>query len=242
MRWGYRFAISLGLVLMALGVAVMLSGPKTVGVLCIVVYGAGLGLAVPAANLLVAGANPERRSAALNLLNVFWSMGAVACPFMVAAAEKIQHIPTFLLSVAVFAVVVAIGIALMRGNIAEPMSAGDKVSILPTIRRHKFSIVIFAALFFLYVGVETGFGQWIASYVKSLGTLALAVALATPSVFYSSLMIGRWIAPALLRVIDDVKLVQAGLLLACAGISQANGRRDGAGQFVPQRQRWALIW
>jgi fucose permease len=58
-----------------------------------------------------------------------------------------------------------------------------------------------------------------ASYVKSLGTLPLATALATPSFFYASLMIGRWLAPALLRLIDDVRLVQAGLLLACAGMS-----------------------
>ena len=47
-----------------------------------------MGLAVPAANLLVAEVNPGRRSATLNLLNFCWSAGAVACPFLVAAAAK----------------------------------------------------------------------------------------------------------------------------------------------------------
>src|SRR5262252_10641584 len=114
-RWGYRFAINFGLVLMALGVAFLLSGPKIIGVLSIAAYGAGLGLAVPAANLLVAAANPERRSATLNLLNFFWSLGAVACPFFIAAAATRRHIPTFLFSLAMFGVIVAIGIAAMRG-------------------------------------------------------------------------------------------------------------------------------
>ena len=50
----------------------------------------------PAANLLVAEVHPGRRGAALNLLNVSWSVGAVACPFLVAAAAKLHEIPLFL--------------------------------------------------------------------------------------------------------------------------------------------------
>jgi len=218
-RRGYRFAINFGLILMALGVAFLLSGPKIIGVLSIAAYGAGLGLAVPAANLLVAAANPERRSATLNLLNFFWSAGAVACPFLVAAAAKIGHIPSFLLSVAIFGAIVAVGIAAMRGTVAEPAAARDGVSTLLTIRSRFRPFVILALLFLFYVGVENAFGQWMASYAKSLGTLTLTVALETPSLFYSSLMIGRWLAPALLRIINDVRLAQCGLLLACAGMA-----------------------
>src|ERR1700730_8981548 len=62
-RWGFRFAIKTGLVLMSAGVASLLAGPKIVGTLCIAASGAGMGLAVPAANLLVAEVNPARRSA-----------------------------------------------------------------------------------------------------------------------------------------------------------------------------------
>jgi fucose permease len=218
-RWGFRFAINLGLSLMALGLAFLLSGPKLVGILCIATYGGGLGIAVPAANLLVAAVNPEHRSARLNLLNSFWSVGAVACPFLVAAAAKLQHIPLFLLGVSGFSLVVVVGIILLSRNIVEPPSNVDKGSVLSVIRARFHLFAIFGTLFFLYVGSETGFGQWMASYVKSLGTLPLATALATPSFFYASLMIGRWLAPALLRLIDDVRLVQAGLLLACAGMS-----------------------
>ncbi len=99
-RWGFRFAIKTGLLLMSAGVGLLLAGPKVMGILCIAAYGGGLGLAVPAANLLVAEVNPGRRSATLNLLNFCWSAGAVSCPFLVAAAVKSHAVPLFLGAVA----------------------------------------------------------------------------------------------------------------------------------------------
>src|SRR5215467_142473 len=57
-RWGFRFAMKVGLVLMSAALALLLAGPKVVGILSIAGSGAGMGLAVPAANLLVADANP----------------------------------------------------------------------------------------------------------------------------------------------------------------------------------------
>jgi fucose permease len=218
-RWGFRFPMKIGLLLMTVGLSFLLSGSKLVGILCIACYGAGLGLAVPAANLLVAAANPQRRSAALNLLNFFWSMGAVSCPFLVAAAAKSNHLPALLISLAAFSLVTAIGISLMPSRIVEPTAIRDPEPMLPLIRSRFGAFSVLALLFLLYVGVENSFGQWMASYAKSLGTLSMAMSLATPSFFYASLMLGRWVAPILLRTVDDTKLVQAGSLLACAGIA-----------------------
>ena len=216
---GYRFAMKAGLLLIAMGLAFLLAGPKWCTALCIAANGVGLGLAVPAANMMVAAVNPARRSAALNLLNFFWSTGAVTCPFLVAVATKTQHIPLLLLSVAGFSFTVAIGIALMGSGIVEPAAALDKGPVLPLIRANVHLFSILALLFFLYVGVENAFGQWMASYVNSLGILTLATALATPFFFYASLTIGRLLAPALFRIFTEIRLVQIGLLLACAGMA-----------------------
>jgi FHS family glucose/mannose:H+ symporter-like MFS transporter len=218
-RWGFRFAIKTGLLLMSAGVGLLLTGPKALGILCIGAYGGGLGLAVPAANLLVAEVNPGRRSATLNLLNFCWSAGAVSCPFLVAAAAKSHQVPAFLAAVAGFALLVATGIAVMPSSIVEPSPKDADRKTGPAIPWTHSAVLILAALFFLYVGVENGFGGWVASYAKSLGNLTPAMSLMTPSFFYAALMLGRWIAPLLLRSIDEIRLVQAGLLLACAGMA-----------------------
>lgn len=219
-RWGFRFAMKTGLVLMSAALALLLAGPKFMGILCIAASGAGMGLAVPAANLLVAEANPGRRSATLNLLNFFWSVGAVACPFLVAAAVKGHRVQLFLELVAGFSLIVAIGIAIMPRQIAEPSATREKEpEILSLVRSRLHPFFILAILFFLYVGTENGFGGWIASYSKSLGTLTPAIAVMTPSFFYAAMMLVRWLAPLLLRLAGEIILVRAGLLLACAGMA-----------------------
>ena len=103
--------------------ALLLSVSRPLGILCIAAYGAGIGLAVPAANLMVAEVNPERRSATLSWLNFCWSTGAVACPFLVAVATRAQQLPLFLKLVSGFSLIVAIGIALMPASIVEPAAA-----------------------------------------------------------------------------------------------------------------------
>jgi MFS transporter, FHS family, glucose/mannose:H+ symporter len=220
-RWGFRFAMKAGLLLTSAGVGLLLAGPKIMGILCIAASGFGQGLAVPAANLLVAELNPGRRSATLNLLNFCWSAGAVACPFLVAAATKSQHIPLFLALVAGFSLLMVIGIAAMPKYIVEPATAkfvGQNITH-PVIRWKDSAMLVLAALFFLYVGIENGFGGWVASYAKSLGNLKPAVALMTPSFFYAALMLGRWLAPLLFRLTDEIRLVKLGLLISCVGMA-----------------------
>ena len=219
-RWGFRFAMKAGLLLMGAGVGLLLAGPKAMGIVCIGASGFGMGLSVPAANLLVAEANPHRRSAALNLLNFCWSVGAVSCPFLVAAAAKSGAIPWFLGAVTGFSLLVAIGIAAMPSSIVEPYAANHAGTAKAVAIPWKRGIVlVLGTLFFLYVGVENAFGGWIASYAKSLGSLTPTLAFMSPSFFYSALMLGRWLAPLLLRVADEVRLVRAGLLLGCAGMA-----------------------
>jgi FHS family glucose/mannose:H+ symporter-like MFS transporter len=218
-RWGFRTAMKAGLVLMSAALALLLAGPMTMGIVCIAGSGAGMGLAVPAANLLVADANPGRRSATLNLLNVCWSVGAVACPFLVALAVKTGHVRFFLLSVSAASLLIALGIALMPASVVEPAVNSHKAPVLPLIRSKPLAFVILGALFLLYVGVENGFGQWMATYAKSLGSPKLTLALATPSFFYAALTLGRWLAPFLLRLAGEITLVRIGLLLSASGMA-----------------------
>jgi MFS transporter, FHS family, glucose/mannose:H+ symporter len=227
-RWGFRFAIKAGLLAMALGVASLPYSSRVLGSACIGLYGLGFGIAVPAANLLVAEVHQFHRSAALNLLNFSWSVGAVACPFLVAAAVRAHHVPLLLAAFAGLLFIVTLGIAAMPSRIVEPRaSRGHDAQSGPAVDSSKpwrstswrnNSVVLLASLFFLYVGVENSFGGWIASYAKTLGTLSLALALMSSSFFYSALMVGRWLASLVLKRVEEVTLARAGLLTACAGM------------------------
>jgi len=218
-RWGFRFAMKSGLLLAAAAVALLLTGSRLLGIVCIGAIGAGLGLAVPAGNLLVAQVNSSSRSSALNVLNFCWSAGAVASPFLVAWATQRHRVNLLLYVVGAALFLVVVGIATMPSSIVEPPTAdGGTGPRTGRIDWKERALPGLALLFFLYVGVENGFGGWAASYAKTLGTFPLGLALMTPSFFYFALTVGRWLAPLFLRVVDEIRLVQAGLLIACGGM------------------------
>jgi FHS family glucose/mannose:H+ symporter-like MFS transporter len=238
-RRGFRFAIKAGLLAMGVGVASLPYSSRVLGSACIGLYGLGFGIAVPAANLLVAEVHQFQRSAALNLLNFSWSVGAVACPFLVAAAVRAHHVPFLLAAFAGLLFIVTLGIAAMPSRIVEPrpnrrndvqrvasvdlstsdLSRSDLSRSDSSKSWRNNSVVLLASLFFLYVGVENSCGGWIASYAKSLGTLSLGLALMSSSFFYSALMVGRWLASLVLKKVEEVTLARAGLLTACAGMA-----------------------
>jgi MFS transporter, FHS family, glucose/mannose:H+ symporter len=220
-RMGFRFAINAGLFAMALGVGALPFSLRFPGLICISCYGVGLGLAIPAINLFVAAVNPARRSAALNLLNFSWSVGAVACPFVVAAAVKVDQVQLFLLLLAGFLLLVLLGVAVVPSSFVAPATARrhDERPASSFLRWNLRSLFVLAALFFLYVGTENGFGGWIASYAKSLGSSSPTLPVMTPSFFYAALMLGRWLAPFALRKTDEILTAQAGLAIACIGMA-----------------------
>jgi fucose permease len=257
-RRGFRFATDAGLLAMAAGVGALLFGSRPTGLVCILVYGFGLGLAIPAINLYVAAANPARRSAALNLLNFSWSIGAVACPFVVAAAARADKVEVFLVALAGFLLLVFFGIAALPRSFdpsvsspsvasgvakvdkgAEPLHLPLHTSLHALLHTRRHMLILLAALFFLYVGAENGFGGWIASYAKTLKSPSLALPVLMPSFFYAALMLGRWIAPLLLpgsaetgtvetpirematvkTALPETKLARFGLLLGSCGMA-----------------------
>ena len=217
-RFGFQFAIRAGLFLIAAGLALLMAGPKWLAVICIAAYGGGNGVAVPAANLMVAELNPTRRSAILSWLNFCWSAGAVACPFLVAAAARSQKVSLFLIVVAACSLAVALFFTLTPVSQPRAVENTSRAAV-SAIRARLSPFLILAALFLLYVGTENGFGLWVASFAKSLGTLSSALALMTPSLFYAALTVGRLLAPFLLRFLSEIRLAQGGLILACAGMA-----------------------
>ncbi len=180
------------------------------------VYGLGLGLAMTSTNMLVGRHYPNRMGAALALLNFSWSAGAVACPLLIA--QFLRHAG----SGSIFGLlgVLVIPFALLpvladRHDFAAPMVLGPT----PPGIKEVATIVYFALLAFLYVGVEASAGNWMSTYATRAtgwkfagGSLALAV-------FWAALLLGRALTPAILRFLTERGLFRLSTIATIAGIS-----------------------
>jgi FHS family glucose/mannose:H+ symporter-like MFS transporter len=220
-RLGFRPAFLWGLLLMAGGVATLYVGSPTLGMASVAAYGLGLGLIVPADNLLIAeigsSSVSSSRAGAVSLLNFFWGVGAVFCSLMVGWTAAHKLLPFFLGSVALLLVLLAVA---MR-NLPFPLAAKTAEPSASYSWRDMAkspAIWIFAAIFFLYPGAETAVGGWIGSYVLRLGAHGVEMAAMMPAFFYSALTVGRALGTAFLRYFSERRVLQAGYAAGAAGI------------------------
>ena len=219
-RRGFQSSLVLGLGMMGAGVGTLALGTWAIGLLSVFCYGIGLGITIPAANLLVADANPGRRAAALNILNLAWGMGAVACPPLAASLHRGNNFRLLLLGLALALGLMLVCIASISfsGLRDEPGQVDPPVHTRAIAWRSRFAPVL-GALFFLYVGTESSLGGWIASYAQRVSTAPASEWMLTPSAFWGALLLGRALAPAVLRHVAETTHVLVGLLLAVLGVA-----------------------
>ncbi len=209
--------ILLGLCLCALGVTGLAWAGFWAGLGTVFVFGFGLGLTGPGFNLWVTEAQAERRAAALSLLNMAWAVGATSAPPVVALLSRLGSPHAFLPSLALLLLSVAIGLA----GAARVPAMTDAPVPTPVVarvgREPNGQMLLFAAVFFIYVGIENAIGGWAAMSAKRLSSGEGALAAAVPSLFWGALVLGRGLAPLALRRHDETLVGLAALSLAAAG-------------------------
>jgi FHS family glucose/mannose:H+ symporter-like MFS transporter len=216
-RKGYRLPIGIGYVMLGLGVA-GLTSPILYGALAATfTYGFGYGLLTPGTNLYIAENGGTRRASAVSLVNFTWGIGAVACPLLILLALRFHHLAVFLWMVTAAGGAVAAAVFLLPWNrqsgAEENVGAQDEEA-----RKVPHVGIILAALFFIYVGAETGTGGWVAALAKRLVHGAGTNYTIVPMFFYGGLLIGRGLAPLALRRIRENNLVLMLLGLAACGL------------------------
>jgi FHS family glucose/mannose:H+ symporter-like MFS transporter len=221
-RLGYRLTLILGLALMASGMALLAFGPWLLGLFAICVLGVGHGLTTPAGNLRTAEINPQGSAAALNVINAVWGIGAMSSPFLVALAQRVHSIPLFLYGTAAALTVLLLALASTRfvpdTHAHVALSSGPASSSLWNNR----ILPVICVLFFVYVGTETSFGGWVATYARRMEPTQHSfwnqqLATMTPSFFWGSLLVGRALAPLALKFARETTVAKAGLTLALLG-------------------------
>jgi FHS family glucose/mannose:H+ symporter-like MFS transporter len=213
-RVGFRPAFLAGLLLMAGGVGTLYLGTAWLGFVSVAVYGLGLGLLIPTANLMVAEISSASRAAAVSLLNFFWGVGAVCGSLLVGWAQAHHLVPALLGSLSIFLVLLALSVR----NLAYPSAAKKSDSPISWVVMLKTPIIwLFAIVFFFYPGTEAAVGGWIGSYATRMGMLKATAAL-MPALFLTALTLGRGAGGVLLRAVSEQWVLRVGYGLGAAGI------------------------
>src|SRR4051812_45444628 len=215
-KLGFTRSLACGYTLLALGVGMLgvTSATWYLALAGAALYGFGLGITIPATNLWVAERSGAGRAAALNLVNLAWGIGAVAVPALVALAVRAHHLQWLLASIVAAAFVIAA--LFMSAPARDPVPGAPQADhqLFPQWRWR----VALAILFYLYVGAENGVAGWIAMFADRLHVTAGQLWAATPSLFWGALLVGRALAPAMLRHISEARLLAAGLSLSALGV------------------------
>ena len=212
---GYRDALVLGFFLIAAGVTGLNSSSHYVALLATALYGFGFGIAIPATNLCIAEISGARRAPALNLVNMAWGLGAIACPVLLLAGLRANHLTPVLLSIAASALFLSIFFVGMKFEslATKPSSAATAEQITPA---HPIHIpVALALLFYLYIGTENGVSGWAAEQAHRVGTGNASAVM--PMFFWAGLLSGRGISVLILARAKESWLVISGLVLSAVG-------------------------
>jgi FHS family glucose/mannose:H+ symporter-like MFS transporter len=213
---GYRPPLILGYALMGAGLAALNAGSHGFALAATASFGCGYGLVIPGTNLLVAEAGGKRSASLLNLLNFTWGAGAVACSPLVLLALKNMRLPVLLAGLAICGGLMVLGLILASFG-GEKHGEVAKTSETDRVGTGLAVTITLAALFFIYVAMETSVGGWAAELAKRLAKGSTEMTTLAPMFFYTGLMSGRAIAPLVLLRLHERRLVLGALVLSAAG-------------------------
>jgi MFS transporter, FHS family, glucose/mannose:H+ symporter len=207
-RLGFTRVCMAAMLILCFGLEVFVLGSWQLGLAGVFCSGFGMALAIAASNLGVAKNNPGRAAAALSLLNFAWGIGAVACPFLIAAGLRYLPLTQLVPALGVLPLLFALRFATMDSS---------RETRIPASPWNLAPFLLITILAFLYVGTENAVGGWIASYARNVALLSTATAAMAPSAFWGALLLGRGLAPAVLRSHSERTIYRLGLVTAVLG-------------------------
>ncbi len=218
-RFGFSKVLGIGFLFLSLGMGFLGVSPWFLTAGCVGLAGYGYGLTNPTTNVRGTQLPSKNVAAAVSLLNFSWGVGAVACPFLVAALVPRIGVRGFGVCVASLTMILCVAHFVRKVPTKPVALQKPKHSVADwkhrMANRRALPLVL---LFFLYVGVEASFGGWVAAIEKRLPGSVQASALSiAPSVFYGLLLLGRGLAPLLLRRWSTLVITITGILFVASG-------------------------
>ncbi len=219
-RLGARPVLLTGMVILIVGMLAVSVAPS-LPLLFVVTALAGLGFGAldVGFNVMVATTYPARSVWALNLLNLFFGLGAVLSP--VIASLTLRRADTAIPAIWAGPVVFMIALPLLFYLLPRGHGSSASLPAEITPRRNVYAtglVWVFAVLLFLYVGAESGMNGWTAVYLTQTSSLPLALAALGTSGFWVALTVGR-----LIGAVAGDRIPRWGMLLTCLLLAAAGG-------------------
>lgn len=204
-----------GLAFASAGVALLAVAPNWPTALAAgVVLGVGDGLIIAATHILMPLTSSDVPSA-VNRLNLFFALGAIAGPIWAGAIlattgeRSIVYAGIGAFSLLTLAVFVVADVAVHR-----PLAAPDEEFSLPG----NPTAWIMGAVLFLYVGAEFGLGSWVSSYTRETAHAGVFAGALLTSGYWGALALGRVVSAVYFARGRDASALLA-VAVAGAGIS-----------------------
>jgi MFS transporter, FHS family, glucose/mannose:H+ symporter len=224
-RYGYKGMLLLATALIAAGLeGIAFAGSMDMLRIAIIVIGFGGGIVNGGANALVADISSEEKGANLNLLGVFFGIGAVGVPFvlatlgedfahstLIAAAGALVLIPFLLIAVTEFPP--------PKQPQGFPIAAAGKLARDPLL-------LLMSFMLFLESGMEIMVGGWTSTFVKEELAVPERHALVILSLYWLGMMLARVVVGTALRKVAPARVVVACIVIALAGSLTLLNTRD----------------
>ncbi len=182
--------------------------------LAAVLLGLGGGGLNTCTNVLVSDVYGDERGPMLNLLGIFFGIGAICVPLLAASIEGHFTIPQLFLFCAVLAAVCALSYAPL--SFPSP-KASQAFSLREVIGVAKFEgVLLLGLILFLESGNEACIGGWTSTFVNTIGYSARTATLVLAS-YWAALMVSRIVAARVLQRIGKSQLVLIIALMSLLG-------------------------
>jgi len=228
-RYGYKGILLVSTLLIATGLEwIAFASSMTSLRLAVLVIGLGGGVINGGTNALVADISSDGRAANLNLLGVFFGVGAMGVPFALGTLSGRFSETALVAAVGVLVLIVVAFLAVAvfpepKQPQGFPIAAAGKLVRDPLL-------LLMGLMLFLESGMEISVGGWTSTFVSEVLAVPARKALMILSLYWAGMMLARLALGYILRRTSPftvlyaclaIALVGAGLLLTTTSVSIA---------------------
>lgn len=215
-RYGYKGMLLLATALIALGLeGIAFAGSLAILRVAIVLIGFGGGIINGGTNALVADISSEEKNANLNLLGVFFGIGAVGVPFILATlGESFAH-STLIAAVGVLVLIPLLVIAVTEFP-APKQPQGFPIAAAGRLVRDPL-LLMMGFMLFLESGMEITVGGWTSTFVNEELAVSARRALVILSLYWLGMMLARLALGTFLKRVPPAQAMFVCIVVGLAG-------------------------